>query len=155
MGWARGTHGRGEKMEKFWWESPKERDHWEDRQRRWEDGSEWILGKQTGGWGSEWIQLAQDSARRRHLVNMANLRVLAPRIWSVSKFACFCVLLQTLAWCGQRVHTPETAADERLLLLLLGHCCYCYYYYYYCCCYHHHLSIMIRCFSVTRLYNVE
>jgi hypothetical protein len=28
---------RNEKCTRFWWENPKERDHWED-QGRWEDG---------------------------------------------------------------------------------------------------------------------
>jgi hypothetical protein len=29
---------RREKCTRFWWESPKERDHWEDQGPRWEDG---------------------------------------------------------------------------------------------------------------------
>jgi hypothetical protein len=46
--------------------------------RRWEDGSEWILGRLA--WGVDWIRLAQDRDRWRAVVSaMMNLRVLAPR----------------------------------------------------------------------------
>jgi hypothetical protein len=42
-------------------------------------GSEWILGRMTGG-SVDWIQLAKDRDWWRALVNtMMNLRVLAPR----------------------------------------------------------------------------
>jgi hypothetical protein len=42
-------------------------------------GSEWILGRLTGG-SVEWIHLAQDRDRWRAVVNaVTNLRVLAPR----------------------------------------------------------------------------
>jgi hypothetical protein len=61
----------------FWWESPKERDHFEDRGVDGRIGSEWILGRSAGG--VEWIYLAQDWGRLRALVNAAvNLLVLAP-----------------------------------------------------------------------------
>jgi hypothetical protein len=35
--------------ERFWWESPKERDHWEDQGGKM--GSEWILGRLAWGYG--------------------------------------------------------------------------------------------------------
>jgi hypothetical protein len=52
--------------------------------RRWGIGSRWEDGLSIDltvmGWGVKWIQLAQDRARLRVLVNTAmNLRVLAQR----------------------------------------------------------------------------
>jgi hypothetical protein len=68
---------RIENCTRFWWESPKERDYWEDPRRRWEDG---ILGTLAGGGGLDWIRLAQDRDRWRAVVSaVMNLRVLAPR----------------------------------------------------------------------------
>jgi hypothetical protein len=62
----------------FWWESQKERDHFEDQGVDGRIGSEWILGRLAGG--VDRILLAQDRGRRRALVNVVvNLRVLAPR----------------------------------------------------------------------------
>jgi hypothetical protein len=37
---------------RFWWESPKERDHWEDQGIGGKMGAEWILGRLA--WGA-WI----------------------------------------------------------------------------------------------------
>jgi hypothetical protein len=51
-------HGRGEKsVQRFWWESPKERDHLEDQGVGGKMGSEWILGRLAGGmWnGFDWL----------------------------------------------------------------------------------------------------
>jgi hypothetical protein len=46
---------------------------------RWEDGSEWILGRLAWG-GVDWIRLAQDRDRWRAVVSaVMNLWVLAPR----------------------------------------------------------------------------
>jgi hypothetical protein len=46
VGGACGTHGRGEKsVQGFGWESPKERDHWEDQGVGGKMGLEWILGR--------------------------------------------------------------------------------------------------------------
>jgi hypothetical protein len=36
---------RREKFTIFWWESPKEIDHWEDQCVGWKFVSEWILGR--------------------------------------------------------------------------------------------------------------
>jgi hypothetical protein len=41
--------GRREKCTRFWWESPKERDHWEDQGVGGKMGSEWILGRFAWG----------------------------------------------------------------------------------------------------------
>jgi hypothetical protein len=61
-------------------ESPKERDHWEERpRRRWEDGIGMDL-RDIGLGGVDWIRLFQDRDRWRAVVNaVMNLRVLAPR----------------------------------------------------------------------------
>jgi hypothetical protein len=80
--WAGNVARTGEdrKVYRFWWESPKERDHSEVQGVDGRMGSECILGRVT--WGCvEWIQLAQDRGRWRALVNtVMNLHVLAP--WS-------------------------------------------------------------------------
>jgi hypothetical protein len=39
---------RREKCKRFWWESQKERDHWEDQGVGGKMGSEWILGDWLG-----------------------------------------------------------------------------------------------------------
>jgi hypothetical protein len=46
--------GRREKCTRFWWESPKERHHWEDQGVGGKMGSEWILGRLAWG-GGVWI----------------------------------------------------------------------------------------------------
>jgi hypothetical protein len=81
VGLACGTHGRGEKrVEGFWWESPKEKDHLKDQGVDGRMGSKGTLGRLAGGGGVEWIRLAQDRDRWRAVVNaVMNLRVLAPR----------------------------------------------------------------------------
>jgi hypothetical protein len=53
---------RREKCTRFWWESQKERDHWEDQGVSGKMGSEWILGRLAWG-GVDWIRLAQDRDR--------------------------------------------------------------------------------------------
>jgi hypothetical protein len=68
---------RREKCTRFWWESPKERDHSEDPRRRWEGGIR--MDPSEIGWGVDCIRLAQDRDRWRAIVSaMMNLRVLAP-----------------------------------------------------------------------------
>jgi hypothetical protein len=58
---------------RFWWESPKERDHSEDQGVDGRMGSEQILGRWTGS--VEWTRLAQDRDRWRATVNaVMNLR---------------------------------------------------------------------------------
>jgi hypothetical protein len=75
---ACGTHGR-EECTRFWWESPKERDHSEDQGVDERMGSKWILGRLAGG--VEYIQLAQNRDRWRSVVNtVMNIRVLVQRI---------------------------------------------------------------------------
>jgi hypothetical protein len=46
---------------RFWWESPKERDHSEDQGVDRRMGSEWISGRLVGG--VEWILLGQYRGR--------------------------------------------------------------------------------------------
>jgi hypothetical protein len=71
---------RGEKCRGFWWESPKETDHLEDRGVDGKMGLEWILGILAGGW-VEWIHRAQDRDRWRAVVKaVMNLQFQAP--WS-------------------------------------------------------------------------
>jgi hypothetical protein len=57
----------------YWWESQKERDHYEDQDIGGWITLKWILE----GWdGMEWINLAQDRDQWSALVNMVmNLRV--------------------------------------------------------------------------------
>jgi hypothetical protein len=73
------TWERREKCTRFWWESPKERDHWEDQGIGGKMGSEWIFGRLA--WrGVDWIGLIQDREQWRAVVNVVmNLGVLAPR----------------------------------------------------------------------------
>jgi hypothetical protein len=62
----------------YWWESQKERDHWEDR-----GVFGWVIRikmglRETGlGWdGMDWIDLAQDRDQWRTLINkVTNLLV--------------------------------------------------------------------------------
>jgi hypothetical protein len=49
---------RAGKCKKFWWGSPWERDHSEDRGVDVRIGSEWILGRLAEG-RVEWIELGQ------------------------------------------------------------------------------------------------
>jgi hypothetical protein len=53
MRWAGHVARMGEERNKykFWWESPKERDHWEDQGVGGKMGSEWILGILAMGCG--------------------------------------------------------------------------------------------------------
>jgi hypothetical protein len=65
---------RGSRID-YWWESQRERVHYEDQ-----DVGGWIiLGwifERWGGGGEDWIGLAEDRNRRRALVNsVLNLRV--------------------------------------------------------------------------------
>jgi hypothetical protein len=54
----RHTRERREKCTRFWWESPKERDHLEDKGVDVRMGSEWILGRLAGGWiGLDWLRI--------------------------------------------------------------------------------------------------
>jgi hypothetical protein len=70
---------RREKRTRFWWESPKERDHLEDQGVGEKMGSQWILGRLAWG-GVDWIRLALYRDRWRAVMSVVmNLRVLAPR----------------------------------------------------------------------------
>jgi hypothetical protein len=51
------TWERIENCARNWWESPKERDHSEDRDVDGRMGSEWVLGRLAGGWiGFDWFR---------------------------------------------------------------------------------------------------
>jgi hypothetical protein len=81
MRWAGHVACMGEerKRTRFWWESPKERDHWEDQGL---GGKIWIRKdlRDIGLGGMDWILLSQDRDRWRAVVSaVMNLRVLAPR----------------------------------------------------------------------------
>jgi hypothetical protein len=59
----------------YWWESQKERDHWEDQDVGGWTILNWIL-REIGWDGVDWIELAQDRGQWRALVNtVINLRV--------------------------------------------------------------------------------
>jgi hypothetical protein len=59
----------------YWWESQKERDHWEDQDVGWRILLKWIL-RERGWVGMELIHVAQDRYQWRALVNaIMNLRV--------------------------------------------------------------------------------
>jgi hypothetical protein len=51
----------------YWWESHKERVHWEDQEAGGWTILNWILERWDG---MDWIDLAQDRDPRRALVNM-------------------------------------------------------------------------------------
>jgi hypothetical protein len=52
----------------FWWENLRERDHWGDQRRRWEDNIKIDLNE-VGCGCMDWIKLAQDKDREWALVN--------------------------------------------------------------------------------------
>jgi hypothetical protein len=59
----------------YWWESQKERDHWEDQGRRWVENIKMDL-REIGWNGMDLIGLAKDRDQWRALVNtVINLRV--------------------------------------------------------------------------------
>jgi hypothetical protein len=67
---------RREERTGFWWESPKEGDHSEDRGVDGRNGIRMDLREMAG---VVWFQLAQDRDRCRAVVNtVMNLRVLEP-----------------------------------------------------------------------------
>jgi hypothetical protein len=71
---------RREMCTRFWCESPKEGDHWEDQGVGGKMGSDRLLGRLAWGGGVDWIRLSQDRDRWRAVVSaVMNLRVLAPR----------------------------------------------------------------------------
>jgi hypothetical protein len=66
-----------ENCTRFWWETPNERDHSEDRDVEGRMGSEWVLGNWLD---VEWVRLVQYKGQWRAVVNaVMNLRFLAPR----------------------------------------------------------------------------
>jgi hypothetical protein len=67
--------GRGKMHIGYWWESQKERDHWEDQGVGGWTILKWI--SEEIGWDvMDWIDLAQDRDRWRALMNTTvNLRV--------------------------------------------------------------------------------
>jgi hypothetical protein len=54
----------------FWWESQKEKDHWEDLDVRWEDNTK-IEFREIGWSGMDWIDLAEDRNKWLAVVNTA------------------------------------------------------------------------------------
>jgi hypothetical protein len=59
----------------YWWESQKERDHWEDKDVGGWTILKWIL-REIGRDGVDWMDMAQDRDQWRALVNtVLNLRV--------------------------------------------------------------------------------
>jgi hypothetical protein len=58
---------RIEKCTRFWWESPKERDHLDDPGVDGKLGSEWILWRLAwGGWiGFYWLRIGADGGLLR------------------------------------------------------------------------------------------
>jgi hypothetical protein len=59
----------------YWWELERERDYWEDQDVGGWKILKWIL-REIGWDGRDWIDLAQDRAQWRALVNVVmNLRV--------------------------------------------------------------------------------
>jgi hypothetical protein len=73
---------RRENCRRFWWESPKERDHLEDQGVGERMRSEWILRRLAWG-GVDWIRLAENRGRWRVVVSaVMNLRVLAPHSYT-------------------------------------------------------------------------
>jgi hypothetical protein len=53
--------GEEKKYARFWWTSPKEKDHSEDRGVDGRMGSEWILGRFAGVWsGLNWLRIVTD-----------------------------------------------------------------------------------------------
>jgi hypothetical protein len=58
-----GAWERGGKCPRFWWESPKERDHSEDRGVDGRMGSQWILSILTEGLliGLSWLRIGTGS----------------------------------------------------------------------------------------------
>jgi hypothetical protein len=75
---------RRQKCTRFWWESPKERDHWEDQGEGGKTGLEWTLGRLA--WGGGWSRLAQDRDRWRAVVSA----VMNLLIHAVSHLFTFC-----------------------------------------------------------------
>jgi hypothetical protein len=49
----------------YWWESQKERDHWEDQ----DIGGRTILKRRIGWYGMDWIDVAEDRDQWRAAVN--------------------------------------------------------------------------------------
>ena len=75
MRWAGHVARMGELCTGFWWGNLRERDHWGDPRRRWEDNIKMDLQEVGGGCG-DWMELAQDMDRWRALVSaVRNLRV--------------------------------------------------------------------------------
>jgi hypothetical protein len=70
----------GRNVYRFWWENPKEGAHLKHHGIERRVGSKQTLQRLDGGWGGEWILLAQERHHWRSLLNaVMKLRVLAPR----------------------------------------------------------------------------
>jgi hypothetical protein len=67
--------GMGEMCKGFWWGSLRERDHWGDPRRTWEDNIKMDL-EEVGGVYGDRMERAQDRDRwRTHVNTVMNFRV--------------------------------------------------------------------------------
>jgi hypothetical protein len=87
VSWACGTHGR-RKFTWFWWESPKHIDHSEERGADGRMGSEWILGRFSGG--TVTVPHAQTDVQLQLVLVLCN--------------AAGCVRIQCILWDGRVGH---------------------------------------------------
>jgi hypothetical protein len=100
----------------YWWESQKERDHWEDQDVGGWTILKWILERYDV---MEWIDMAQDRNQWRALVNtVLNLRV----PYNAGKFLSGCTIGGSSRWvqlsCKQS--SPELSQQHVLVPALWG-----------------------------------
>jgi hypothetical protein len=106
---------RKENCTRFWWESPKERDHSEDQGIGGRMVSEWILGRLAWGGGVDWIWLAQDKDRWRAVVNA----VMNLEGYSATELVISYSFASTL---GKNVYTLTCWLPYMLISFTIEHC---------------------------------